>query len=242
MTDKKTVLITGASGGIGSVMAKLFAREGFHVFVSARSVEKAQPVVEEILNSGGSAEPLPMDVGDIASIEAAAKNVNERNIALDALINNAGVNVGQADNILDASREDIDVSLKVNGLGPLETTKAFLPALKAAPHARIVNVSTETGSIAETIDENSAFAFLEGGSYRLSKTMTNAVTGLLTKALRGTEIKVNAMCPGWTATDMGGPDAPNSPDVGAALAFNLATLDASGPTGTFVNSDGPLKW
>jgi len=90
MSNAKTVLITGASDGIGQVMAKRFAKDGFHVFVSARTVEKAQPIVDAILAEGGKAEPLAMDLSDVQSIQEAASSLQKRDIQLSALINNAG--------------------------------------------------------------------------------------------------------------------------------------------------------
>jgi NAD(P)-dependent dehydrogenase (short-subunit alcohol dehydrogenase family) len=239
MTTTKNVLVTGANRGIGRAIAKQFATHGYEVIVAARQHAAAQAVVAEIQATGGKARAIEMDVGDVKSIHAAAAALNASGFALHALVNNAGVNQGFADTILTASSQDIDQSLRINGFGPLEVTKAFLPALKAAGSAHVINVSSEAGSIAETVNPDSPYAFMEGASYRLSKNMTNGVTGLLAKALRKDGIKVNAMCPGWTQTDMGGAEAPNKPEVGAALAFQLANGEQ---TGGFFNTGGRLAW
>jgi NAD(P)-dependent dehydrogenase (short-subunit alcohol dehydrogenase family) len=242
MSTSKTVLVTGANRGIGRAIAMLFAAKGYQVIVGARQLNAAQTVVNEIAAQGGSAQALALDVSNIASVKKAALSLLKPGFSLNALINNAGVNVGFADTILAANATDIEQSLQTNGFGPLEVTKAFLPALKASKEARIVNVSSEAGSITDIVNPESPFAFMEGASYRLSKTMTNGITGLLAKALRNDAIKVNAMCPGWTQTDMGGADAPNKPQDAAKLAFELATLPADGATGGFFNAAGRIAW
>jgi NAD(P)-dependent dehydrogenase (short-subunit alcohol dehydrogenase family) len=146
------------------------------------------------------------------------------------------------DSILQASQNDIANSLQTNAFGPLELVKALMPALKAASAAHIVNVSSSVGSISETTGPDSPYAYFDSASYRLSKTAMNGITGMLAKTLRADGIKVNAMCPGWTATDMGGPDAPNTPEQAAELALQLATLPKDGPTGGFFNEKGAIAW
>ncbi len=242
MSTQKTALVTGANRGIGRAIATRLAKEGFHVIAAARDAVNVQSLVVEIKAAGGSAEALAMDVGDAKSVARAAQSFAAHHTALHALINNAGINVGFADTILTASHADIESSLRINAFGPLEVTKAFLPALKAAGGARIVNVSSEAGSISDTVNPQSPYAFMEGGSYRFSKTALNGVTGLMAKALRSEGILVNAMCPGWTRTDMGGADAPRTPEQAATVALRLATLPRGGATGGFFNEAGAIGW
>jgi NAD(P)-dependent dehydrogenase (short-subunit alcohol dehydrogenase family) len=242
ITSAKTVLISGANRGIGKAMAKHFGANGFHVIVAARDEAKAKPVAAEIVSAGGKAETVQLDMASTASIAAAGATLSKRHQRLDVLVNNAGIMLGVMDSIIDAKQEDIAASLQINAFGPLELTKAVLPLLKAAPAARVVNVSSAAGSIAETADPKSPYGFLHTSSYRLSKTSMNIITAMLAKSLWDSPIKINAMCPGWTKTDMGGDGAPNSPEQGAAVAFKLATLDADGPTGGFFNEHGPLAW
>jgi NAD(P)-dependent dehydrogenase (short-subunit alcohol dehydrogenase family) len=238
----KTVLVTGANRGIGKAMAHRFGKEGFHVIVAARDEAKAKDVANAIIAAGGKAETLSLDLASAASITSAAAALAARHGSLDVLVNNAGIMLGAMDTILEAKTDDIAASLQTNTFGPLELTKALLPLLKAAPAARVVNVSSAAGSIAETADPNSPYGFLHTASYRLSKTALNIVTAMLAKALWDGPIKINAMCPGWTKTDMGGDAAPNTPDQAASVAFKLATLGADGPTGGFFNEAGPLSW
>jgi NAD(P)-dependent dehydrogenase (short-subunit alcohol dehydrogenase family) len=242
MNTSKIALVTGANRGIGRAIATRLAKEGFHVVAASRDAANADSLVAEIRAAGGSAETLTMDVGNIQSIAQAGKVFTSKHANLHVLINNAGINVGFADTILNATQADIETSMRINAFGPLEVTKAFLPALKSAGAARIVNVSSEAGSISDTVNPESPYAFMEGGSYRFSKTALNGITGLLAKALRNDGILVNAMCPGWTRTDMGGADAPRTPDQAASVAFRLATLPTSGATGGFFNEAGAVAW
>jgi NAD(P)-dependent dehydrogenase (short-subunit alcohol dehydrogenase family) len=242
MSTLQTVLVTGANRGIGRAIAKRYATSGFHVIVAARDEAQAGLVVSEIRSTGGSAETIALDVADESSIAKAAQILASRHTQIDVLVNNAAINRNMQDSILVASKSDIMDSLQTNAMGPLELTKALLPQIKAAAAARIVNVSSTAGSISDTIDPESPYRFWDTASYRLSKTALNAITGMLAKTLRDEGIKVNAMCPGWTKTDMGGEGAPNTPEQAAELAFRLGTLDAEGPTGGFFNQAGTVAW
>jgi NAD(P)-dependent dehydrogenase (short-subunit alcohol dehydrogenase family) len=242
MTQMKTAVVTGANRGIGRAIAKRYAADGYHVIVAARDEIKANEVVDDIRQSGGSAETIALDVSSASSIENASKILAGRHSQIDVIVNNAAINRNMQDNILVASKEDIEDSMLTNAFGPLELIKALLPQLKAAPAAHIVNVSSTAGSISDTIDPESPYRFWDTASYRLSKSMLNAITGMLAKTLREDGIKVNAMCPGWTQTDMGGEAAPNTPEQAAELAFRLGTLAEDGPTGGFFNQDGTIAW
>ncbi len=241
-TSLKTALVTGANRGIGRAIAQRLAAQGFHVLVAARDAEKSAEVVRTIEAAGGSAEALALDVASTASIQQAAKALSARYTKLDVLVNNAGIFLGYSDSIMSAQQADIDQSIQVNAFGPLHLTQALFPLLKAAGGARVVNVSSAVGSISEMVNPASIYGATEGAPYRLSKTLLNGVTGLLAKALRDDGIKVNAMCPGWTRTDMGGADAPNTPEQAALVALRLATLPADGPTGGFFNESGVVQW
>jgi NAD(P)-dependent dehydrogenase (short-subunit alcohol dehydrogenase family) len=212
------------------------------VVVAARDESSLQELAAIINGKGGHAKVLALDMSNAVSIAAAYGALVQLNPSLDILINNAGINLGYADTIISASDADVEQSIAVNAMGPLRLTKALLPLLRASNAARIVNVSSAAGSIAETVNTKSEYGFMEAGSYRLSKSMLNAITGLLAKALRNDGIEVNAMCPGWTRTDMGGADAPRTPEQAAEIALKLATLDANGSTGGFFNAAGAVPW
>lgn len=241
-TTKKIALITGANRGIGRATALRFAQEGFHVIAAARDTAKLAEVLRAIAQAGGSAEALALDVSQAASIAHAAQTVMAQHGKLDVLMNNAGIFQGYNDTALTANLDELTQSIQVNALGPLMLTQALSSALKAAGGARVVNVASAAGSLAEIVNPDSMYGATEGAPYRLSKVALNGVTALLAKALHADGIKVNSMCPGWTQTDMGGEGAPNTPSQAAAVALRLATLPADGPTGGFFNEAGAMAW
>jgi NAD(P)-dependent dehydrogenase (short-subunit alcohol dehydrogenase family) len=228
MNNSKTALVTGANRGIGRAVALRLATEGFHVIAAARDANKALDLVSEIRAAGGSAEAIDLEMSDTDSINQAAKKLATKHTKLDVLVNNAGVFLGYNDSIMSAQQADIDQSIQVNAFGPLHLTQALAPLLRASNNARVVNVSSSVGSIGEIVDPNSMYGMTEGAPYRLSKVVLNGITGLLAKEFRADGIKVNSMCPGWTKTDMGGADAPNTPAQAALLALRLATLPKDG--------------
>ncbi len=240
--SKKIALVTGANRGIGRAIAERLAKDGFHCVLAVRRPENAETTLRAIGTAGGSAEALQLDVTDTASIERAAAAFGQRHERLDVLINNAGIMVGMPDTLLDAPDADIDRALATNTYGPLRVTRAFLPWLRKSDSARVVNMSSRGGQIASITDPNSPLDQFQAGPYRLSKLALNGVTVLLAKALAADSILVNAMCPGWVRTDMGGPEAPSTPEEGADTAVWLATLPAGGPTGGFFGERTALAW
>jgi NAD(P)-dependent dehydrogenase (short-subunit alcohol dehydrogenase family) len=227
-------LVTGANRGIGFEVCRSLAGRGFVVLLAARDAAKAHAAAEK-LATAGTIEPLLLDVADPASIEKAAREVAGRFGHLDVLVNNAGINY---DTWETADNADIDGTVQetiaTNLLGPWRVCKAFLPLLGKSGAARIVNVSSESGSLAH----------MGAGppAYQVSKAALNALTRTLAGQLRGDAILVNAVCPGWVATDMGGADAPRSAAEGAAGIVWAATLPDSGPTGGFFRDGKPLPW
>jgi NAD(P)-dependent dehydrogenase (short-subunit alcohol dehydrogenase family) len=235
MMDKpvRIALITGANRGIGFEVCRQLASQGFVVLLTARDAAKAETAARK-LGNGGTVESLLLDVADIASIEKAAEVVAGRYGYLDVLINNAGINY---DTWETAENADIDGTvqdtIRTNLLGPWQVSKAFLPLLRKSRAARIVNVSSEAGSLAR----------MGAGppAYQVTKAGLNALTRTLAGELRNAGILVNAVCPGWVATDMGGSGGRPVAD-GAAGIIWAATLPDSGPTGGFFQDGKPLQW
>jgi NAD(P)-dependent dehydrogenase (short-subunit alcohol dehydrogenase family) len=235
MMDKpvRIALITGANRGIGFEVCRQLASQGFVVLLTARDAAKAETAARK-LGNGGTVESLLLDVADIASIEKAAEVVAGRYGYLDVLINNAGINY---DTWETAESADIDGTvqdtIRTNLLGPWQVSKAFLPLLRKSRAARIVNVSSEAGSLAR----------MGAGppAYQVTKAGLNALTRTLAGELRNAGILVNAVCPGWVATDMGGSGGRPVAD-GAADIIWAATLPDSGPTGGFFQDGKPLPW
>jgi NAD(P)-dependent dehydrogenase (short-subunit alcohol dehydrogenase family) len=234
MMDKpvRIALITGANRGIGFEVCRQLASQGFVVLLTARDAAKAETAARKLGN--GTVESLLLDVADIASIEKAAEIVAGRYGYLDVLINNAGINY---DTWETAENADIDGTvqdtIRTNLLGPWQVSKAFLPLLRKSRAARIVNVSSEAGSLAR----------MGAGppAYQVTKAGLNALTRTLAGELRNAGILVNAVCPGWVATDMGGSGGRPVAD-GAAGIIWAATLPDSGPTGGFFQDGKPLPW
>ncbi len=230
----RIALVTGANRGLGFEVCRQLASEGFLVLLTARDAAKAETAARKLENVG-TVESLPVDVADAASIEKAAEVVASRYGYLDVLVNNAGINY---DTWETAENADIDSTVQetiaTNLLGPWRVSKAFLPLLRKSRAARIVNVSSEVASLAR----------MGAGppAYQVTKTGLNALTRTLAGELRDTGILVNAVCPGWVATDMGGAGAPRSVGQGASSIVWAATLPDSGPTGGFFQDGKPLPW
>jgi NAD(P)-dependent dehydrogenase (short-subunit alcohol dehydrogenase family) len=230
----RIALVTGANRGIGLEVCRQLASRGFVVLLTARDAAKAKAAAKKLSNAG-RVEPLVLDVADSVSIKKAAAEVASRYGNLDVLINNAGINY---DTWETAEHADIDgtvmETITTNLLGSWRLCQAFLPLLRKSEAGRIVNVSSESGSLAN----------MGAGppAYQVTKAALNALTRTLAGELRSAHILVNAVCPGWVATAMGGAGAPRSVQEGAAGIVWAATLPDKGPTGGFFRDGKPLQW
>jgi NAD(P)-dependent dehydrogenase (short-subunit alcohol dehydrogenase family) len=222
--DRRVALVSGANRGIGAEIAReLAADHGFRVFAGARHPDQVEPA--------DGVEPIRLDVTDQATVDATRERIAADPGRLDALINNAGV-YGEPTGAADYPLDDAHEVLEVNTFGPWRLIEAFLPLLRASDAPRIVNMSSGAGQLS---DMNGG-----RGAYRVSKAALNALTRTLASDERG--IKINAMCPGWVRTDMGGSAAPRSVEEGADTAVWLATLPDDGPTGGFFRNRKPIPW
>jgi NAD(P)-dependent dehydrogenase (short-subunit alcohol dehydrogenase family) len=230
--NRKVALVTGANKGIGFAAAQQLAEQGFHVLVGARDDARGEEAAARLRAGGASAEYLNIDVSEIASIEKAAEIVKEKFETLDVLVNNAAISLDDGRNLFDVPLADWRATYETNVFGPLFTARAFWPLLQKSESPRIVNVSSGAGSLQE----------MGGGmpSYGASKTALNAITKKLTAEGAG-KISVNSICPGWVKTDMGGRNAPRTPQQGASIITRLATMDDP-PSGKFLNESGELPW
>jgi NAD(P)-dependent dehydrogenase (short-subunit alcohol dehydrogenase family) len=228
----RVVLVTGANRGIGHELARQLALRGDTVVLTARDLAKAEQAVTTL---PGHLRVLArrLDVTDPASIEQVASDLDRRYGRLDVLVNNAAIHY---DTWQQASTADLQVvreALEVNLLGAWQTSLTLLPLLRGSDHGRIVNVSSEAGSLAG----------MDGGTpaYNVSKAALNALTRLLAGELRRDRILVNAVCPGWVATDMGGPGGRPVAE-GAASVLWAVDLPDDGPTGGFYRDGRPVPW
>ena len=232
-TPTKTALVTGGNRGIGFEVCRQLAARGFAVLLTARDAEKSRAAAAK-LKSVGRVEPVVLDVANASIIEKAAAEVSSRYDCLDVLINNAGINYDTWESVENAEIDGTVIeTIRTNLLGPWRMCQAFLPLLRKSRAGRIVNVSSESGSLAN----------MGAGppAYQITKAALNALTRTLAGELRGTSILVNAVCPGWVATDMGGTGGRPVAD-GASGILWAATLPDNGPTGGFFRDGKPLPW
>ncbi len=227
-------LITGANHGIRLETARQLAGRGIHVVLGTRRRAEGEQAAARIKQEGSTASVLTIDVQDSASIHRAAQAFTRIGERLDVLVNNAGIYPDKGVSILTVSREQVTTTLQTNTVGPLMVTQAFVPLLKKAAPARVINVSSSYGQLRDLSPEVP--------SYCLSKLALNGVTILLAKALAGERIAVNSMCPGWVRTDMGGPTAPRSVAEGADTAVWLATEASQELTGKFFRDRQEIPW
>ncbi len=242
MNTPRIAVVTGANRGIGQAVAQGLAKRGHHVVLAVRRVNAAAETLASIHALGGSAETLLLDIADEASAQQAARTLTERHGRVDVLVNNAGIMAGAAQTVFDTSVAEFEAALATNAFGAHRVTTALLPLLRAGASARVVNVSSTGGSITDTIDAASPYSAFPASPYRLSKAALNMITAMQARDLRADRILVNAMCPGWVRTDMGGPQAPKTPDEGADTVLWLATLPDTGPTGGFFRDRERLAW
>ncbi|GGN60571.1 short-chain dehydrogenase [Streptomyces albiflavescens] len=219
-------LVTGANRGIGREVARQLAAAGHTVLVTARSAGAAEETARDV---GPNARPLRLDVTSEADITAAARDID----ALDVLINNAAITYDTWQRATTADLGVVREAAETNLYGPWRLTQALLPLLRASAHPRVVNVSSEAASLAS----------MGGGTpaYSVTKAGLNALTRMLAAELRADGVLVNAVCPGWVATDMGGPGG-RPVEEGAASVVWAATLPDDGPTGGFFRDGAPLPW
>jgi NAD(P)-dependent dehydrogenase (short-subunit alcohol dehydrogenase family) len=229
----KTALVTGGNRGIGIEVCRQLAARGFVVLLTARDAAKARSAAEELAKVG-TVESLAMDVADGPSIQRAAAEVASRHGYLHVLVNNAGINYDTWETLENADiNGTVMETITTNLLGAWRVCQAFLPLLRKTRAGRIVNVSSESGSLAE----------MGAGppAYQVTKAALNALTRTLAGELREAGILVNAVCPGWVATDMGGSGG-RPVAQGAASVVWAATLPDNGPTGGFFRDGKPLPW
>jgi NAD(P)-dependent dehydrogenase (short-subunit alcohol dehydrogenase family) len=228
---KRTALVTGANRGIGLAVARQLAELGNFVLLGSRDIAAGENAASNLCGRGLDVTSLHLDLTDSATIDSALKELRKTGRSVDMLVNNAGVLHEKP--LLSLTDSEIADSIAVHVVGPIRLTRALVPDMIAQGYGRIVNVSSGWGSFAEGLGGP--------GAYGVTKAALNAITVRLSSELPAT-IKVNAMCPGWVRTRMGGESAPRTPDEGADTAVWLATLPDNGPTGGFFRDRKPINW
>ena len=250
MQDKLVALVTGANKGIGLQIAKDLAKRGLIVLVGSRTLDSGEEATRSV---GSEAHAIQLDVTDQASIAAAAGRIRSGFGRLDVLINNAGIASTakpgtpfeerlKSNRPSAASVDDVRAIYETNVFGVMAVTQAMLPLLREAPAGRIVNLGSSSGSLTLNSDPTYEHRHVFGGAYSPSKTALHAITLAFAIELEATTVKVNAACPGFTATDLNGCRGTRTVEQGAREAVRLALLGPDGPTGTLSDEDGPIPW
>jgi NAD(P)-dependent dehydrogenase (short-subunit alcohol dehydrogenase family) len=250
--DKQVALVTGANQGIGLQIATDLAAHGFTVLVGSRNLKRGEAAAKSI---NGDAHALQLDVTDQVSITAAADRIRNEFGRLDVLINNAAIsNTGlrpgmtieeysQSTRPSNVSLDEVRTVWETNVFGVLAVYQAMLPLLREAPRARIVNVSSAVGSLTMNADPAFPYRSMFGPVYPASKTALNAITLAMAIELEPAGIKVNAVSPGYTRTNLNNYSGTETAEEGAAEAVRVALLGPDGPTGTFTHAKlGTLPW
>lgn len=227
---KPFILITGATRGIGFAAAKQLVARGAQIIIASRDGARAAEAAARV---GGGACGVALDITDQASVEAAVKKIEDRFGRLDVLANNSAILLDHYQSLLELRPEVLLETLNTNVVGTLRVCQAFAPLLAKSSAPRIINVSSGAGQLE---GEPQSWA----PAYCISKTALNMLTQQLTAALP--EVMVNSMCPGWCRTEMGGSEAPRTPDEGADTLTWLALDAPHDLRGKFVKDRLVISW
>ena len=234
----KKVLITGANKSIGFETARQLLQKGYYVYLGSRNLENGTEAVEKLKAEGLSeAEVIQIDVSDEASVKAAHAELGKKTESLDALINNAGIMGGMDQTATETNISVFKQVYDTNLFGVISVTQAFLDLLRNSPAPRIVNVTSGLGSLTLHNDPTWKYYQVKAAVYNSSKAALNMFTIALAYELRDTPFKVNAVDPGFTATDFNHHSGTGTVEDAAARLVKYAVVDASGPTGKFFSDD-----
>jgi NAD(P)-dependent dehydrogenase (short-subunit alcohol dehydrogenase family) len=233
MTSAPIVVVTGANRGIGFEISRQLAKRGAQVILTARKPEVGKAAVKKMAAQNLTVQFQSLDVTSSKSIVALREFLSRAYGRLDVLINNAGIIAKGDAPGLEVDMDTVRETLETNALGPLHLSQTLARLLQRSKHARIVNISSGMG----------AFSEMEGdyAAYRISKTALNAVTAILAAELRE-RVAVNAACPGWVKTDMGGRNADRDVTEGADTPVWLALDAPQRLTGKFVRDRKVISW
>ena len=210
------------------------AQRGHRVVLTSRDAEQGDAAAESLKQTGLDVHARLLDVTDAESIASLVRAVESEFGGADVLVNNAGVYLDADTSVLDVTMDVVRATIETNLYGPLQLSRAVVPGMLERGYGRIVNVSSGLGQLSTMKD----FA----PSYSISKAALNALTRIVADAVRGHDVLVNAVDPGWVRTDMGGRGAPRSLAQGVDTTIWLATLAAGGPTGGFFHDRRPVAW
>jgi NAD(P)-dependent dehydrogenase (short-subunit alcohol dehydrogenase family) len=206
------ILITGANRGLGLALSQVGAERGHQILAGVRGLEKSKEILTQS-EINKSITLLPLDVINEESVSLAARSVKENFGTIDAIINNAGILLERDKQIEDLDIDQVKVSFDVNFFGPMRVVKHFLPLLLMGDKSSIINISSEAGSITNAYGGDYAYA--------ASKTALNMFSQQLSQYVKGKNVNVYSIHPGWIKTDMGGDRAPGDPIDTANGIFDI---------------------
>jgi len=240
----KIALITGANKGIGFEIARQLGAQGITILAGVRDQARGEAAVQQLRTEAIDATAVHLDVTNQATIDAAAAFIEQAYGKLDILVNNAGISVREGSTPpSELALEAVRTTFATNVFGVFAVTKAMLPLLRRSGAGRIVNLSSEVGSLSINSDPTSFAAHLPPTlAYNASKTALNALTVFFARELQNTPIKVNSVSPGFVATDLNGHSGFLTPEQGAKVPVAFATLPVDGPTGGFFGEHGVIVW
>lgn len=238
MAETRIALVTGANRGIGLEIVKQLSRAGLIAVLASRDIEKGRAAAAKLASEGLQTPVVALDVTDAGSVRTAVDEVMRLFGHIDVLVNNAGILkegfTAEETSVLEVAPDLVVQTFLTNTVGPLRLIQAVVPIMQKGGYGRVVNLSSGAGQLS---DMREGFP-----AYRMSKAALNALTRVTAAELGPHTIKVNAMCPGWVKTDMGGANATRTVEKGAETAGWLATLPESGPSGGFFRDMRPIPW
>lgn len=230
---ERIALVTGANRGIGLEVVRQLAARGITVFLGARDLEKGKTAARALQTEGLNVAACQLDVTNPDDIKQVTETITQNYGRLNILINNAGILYDTWQTAHTADLAEVQSAFATNTLGPWQVSQSMIPLLKRSAHGRIVNVSSGAGSIHSMNGSTPA--------YSVSKVTLNALTIMLSQNLSDDGILVNAVCPGWVATDMGGSGGRPVEEGGASVVW-AALLADDGPTGGFFRNGRAIAW
>lgn len=238
----KTVLITGANKGIGFETTKQLAQLGYYVYMGSRDKSRGIEAVEKLKMRGiNNVDYIGIDVTNMNSIKSARQELGNKINVLDILINNAGIAGEQPQNASSGKIDNLRKVFDTNFFGAVQTTQQFIDLLKKSNEPRIINVSSELGSLAiHSNTQNPNYAIYD--AYSCSKAALNAFTVMLANEFKDTNFKINSVTPGYTATDLNQNKGTQSVEQGVKAIVKYATVDNDGPTGRYFKEAGEIDW
>jgi NAD(P)-dependent dehydrogenase (short-subunit alcohol dehydrogenase family) len=237
--NRQVALVTGSNRGIGFEIANQLYMKNMEVILTSRHLANGEAAARKITRDAArKVAAMKLDVSNQVSVDNLLDEVEKTFGRLDILVNNAAILIDKDNAVAsNADLETVKATLETNLIGAWRMCKAFIPLMKKNSYGRIVNVSSGAGEF--------EYMAASGGywpAYSVSKASLNALTVMLASELKGTNILVNAVCPGWVRTDMGGSSAPRSVEEGAATPVWLATLPDGGPTGHNYYDKKQISW